>query len=465
MGRLSPIDYRGPHLDKPVEVIIVDPLETDLPMIEAVLETGEFRLKSAVADPEGPLTRWFESRGVERFDDIASVSRLLPGVMLVYLGEGLPPQDIMERASAHGLSVINRDAFSRYGSRASAPRRGPLTSEVIARYRRLLEDYFPTARSSSTAVKLAACLTETTSLWHASGGVILTGIEGTHALAVTAQRGTDLPRDTLVKIEPGSVLDRCINRGKHEAMTNLSGTGGELLPGVQAASAVCLSIRSGGTAKGAFLMWCALPDALSSEDIPALSLFAYYMAMLMDVDDLGDRLGEHLVTDPLTGLHNRKQFDHKLRQELLRARRYTLSVSLVVMDIDNLEDYNAACGHMLGNLALSDIASILLKGTREIDFVSRIGGDEFGLILPETNRLGALRLTDRLRSEVAAYPFPAPENSASVNLTVSAGIANFPASTGSDEELLAKAFRALELAKKEGPDSIKLWEEKLENAK
>jgi diguanylate cyclase (GGDEF)-like protein len=204
---------------------------------------------------------------------------------------------------------------------------------------------------------------------------------------------------------------------------------------------------------------------LSSEDIPALSLFAYYMAMLMDVDDLGDRLGEHLVTDPLTGLHNRKQFDHKLRQELLRARRYTLSVSLVVMDIDNLEDYNAACGHMLGNLALSDIASILLKGTREIDFVSRIGGDEFGLILPETNRLGALRLTDRLRSEVAAYPFPAPENSASVNLTVSAGIANFPASTGSDEELLAKAFRALELAKKEGPDSIKLWEEKLENAK
>jgi diguanylate cyclase (GGDEF)-like protein len=461
---LKPPPTTGDRLEQPVEVIIVNPLETDLAMIESVLAGPAFKLTSVVTAPDSAVAAWFASRGAERFDDVAGVSRLLPGALLVHCGEGLPPADVMERAAAHGLSVINRDAFSRYAREAASAPHGPLTTEVVRRYRRLLEDYFPTSRNSSTAVKLASCLTEATSLWHAAGGVILTGTEGVNALAVTAQRGVDLQRDATIKIEPGTFLDRCINRGKHEALTDLSSEEGELLPGVKAGSALCMAIKSGTSTRGALLLWCDLPDAVSAEDIPPLTLFAYYIALLLDVDDLGDRLGENLVTDPLTGLHNRRQFDHRLHQELLRARRYTLNMSLVVMDIDNLEEYNAACGHMLGNLALSDISSILLKGTREVDLVSRIGGDEFGLILPETNRLGALRLTDRLRSEVAGYPFPAPENSTSVNLTVSAGIANFPSSSGSDEELLAKAFRALDLARKEGQDSIKLWDDKLEDA-
>jgi len=144
------------------------------------------------------------------------------------------------------------------------------------------------------------------------------------------------------------------------------------------------------------------------------------------------------------------------------AKRYTLTLSLVVIDIDAFGKYNEACGQMLGNLALSDMASILIKGTREVDFVARIGGDEFALVLPETNRLGALQLTERLRSEVASYPFPLPEDVTSLNITVSAGISNFTSAAGVDGDLLATAHIALDHARAQGPDTIKLWDEKLE---
>jgi diguanylate cyclase (GGDEF)-like protein len=181
--------------------------------------------------------------------------------------------------------------------------------------------------------------------------------------------------------------------------------------------------------------------------------------MLLEVDDLSERLGENMLLDPLTGLHNRKQFDKRLRDEVMRASRYSINLSLVVFDIDNLEAYNDSCGHMMGNLALSDIASVLGKSAREVDFIARIGGDEFGVILPETTRLGAIRFADRIRSQVAAYPFPVPEDETSTNLTICAGVSNYPSTSGDELRLLACAYDALSQAKQVGPDNIKLYGE------
>jgi diguanylate cyclase (GGDEF)-like protein len=305
-------------------------------------------------------------------------------------------------------------------------------------------------------VKLAACLTEVTTVWAATGGAVLMSVTG-GTLGVAAQRGLDLPRDVVIKLDPASALFRCASRGKHEVISDFPG---EVLPGISAKSAICIAIKSGEATRGVLILWSSEPDAFTQDDVGALSLFAYYLATLIEFDELGDRLGENLVTDPLTGLHNRRQFETRLDQELLRAKRYTLNLSLIVFDVDQLANYNNACGQMLGNLALSDIASILTKGTREVDFVSRIGGDEFAVILPETNRLGALRLADRLRSEVSSYPFPVPEDGSTISLTVSGGISNFPAATSPENDLLATAYVALEQAKQERTDSVKLWDAK-----
>jgi len=446
-------------LEQPVEVIIVEPLEADFPLIEALGANAAFRLSSLVGSSEGPVAAWFERRGIRRFDELASVERLLPGVLVIYLGKGLPPAEVVERATSHGLSIISRDVITHLAAQPLAERRGPATGDIISRYRRLLEDYFPTSRTSSTAVKLTACLTEATTIWHAAGGAILHSVTGA-TLSIAAQRGLDLPRDAAIKLDPASPLLLAISRGKHEVFNDFPG---EFLPGARAPSVASVSIKASSNIRGALVLWSNEADAFSKDDLGALALFACYLAMLIEVDEMSERLGENLVTDPLTGLHNRKQFEHRLEQELLRAQRYTLNLSLAVIDVDDFGRYNAACGQMLGNLALSDMASILIKGTREVDFVARIGGDEFALILPETNRLGALRLTERLRAEIAGYPFPLPEDVEAMNLTVSAGISNFPQAAG-EGDLLATAHIALDHARGGGPDTIKLWDEKLEES-
>lgn len=332
------------------------------------------------------------------------------------------------------------------------------TERVVSRYRRLWDDYFPTSQHSSTPVKLTACLTEAAALWGAGGGVILIEAAGANVLVVAAARGARLASETRVSLPAGSFISDCYSRGKIEQVEGLP-DGYEILPGVKAASAICLPILSGASVKGVLLLWSVEKDHFREFDFNALSLFTYYIAILLQVDELGERLGENLVIDPLTGLHNRRQFDRRLREEILRASRYSINLSLVVFDVDNLERYNNTCGYMLGNLALSDIANIFSKGAREVDAVARIGADEFGIILPETTRIGALRFADRMRADVAAYPFPVVEEQASSSITVCAGIANFPRSASDEASLVANAYEALEFAQRQGPDNIKLYGE------
>jgi diguanylate cyclase (GGDEF)-like protein len=332
------------------------------------------------------------------------------------------------------------------------------TEIVVDRYRRLWDDYFPTSQHSSTPVKLTACLTEATTLWSASGGVIMTGTRTGIALELAVIKGVGNVRNMIVPIENDSLISRVYSRGKLELLTYEQDEL-EIIPGIQAKSAVCLPILSGTAVRGILMLWSDKENHFKETDLNYLSLFADYLAVLLEVDELSERLGENMLLDPLTVLHNRKQFDKRLKEEVMRASRYSINLSLVVFDIDDLEKYNRDCGHMLGNLALSDIASVLKKGVREVDFVARIGGDEFGVLLPETTRLGALRFADRMRSEVASYPFPLPDEQTSTKLTVCAGVANFPSTAGNDLRLLSCAYEALSLAKQDGPNHIRLWGE------
>ncbi|MBN1289688.1 MAG: sensor domain-containing diguanylate cyclase [Actinobacteria bacterium] len=451
-------------MDNRVEAILIGPRMEDLPMIEKLISSGGMIIAAVIASEDNPAAKWLVESGIERFEKLPEVPRLLPGQLLLNLDQPQPDPEIMELVAMHGLSIVNRDAALRMTGGHTEPgaEDSVRTANVLRHYRQLLEDYFPTSKHSSTAVKLAACLTEATTIWEASGGVILTGARGGETLGIAAQRGINLPRDIVIESEGNPLLSHCYSRGKHSIVPELSEAEAELLPGVKPASAALLSIKSGSVVRGVLVLWSNHKRHFESSDLTPLSLFAYYIATLLEIDELGDKLEENLVIDPLTGFHNRRQFHYRLRQEVLRAKRYTLNVSLVVFDIDHLDDYNSACGHMLGNLALSDIASIFKKCTREVDFIARIGGDEFAAILPETNRLGAIRLADRMCAEVASYPFPVPNNKASSTLTLCAGIAAFPSASGTEQDILTKAFKALELAKNKGSNSIKLWDDDLE---
>jgi diguanylate cyclase (GGDEF)-like protein/putative nucleotidyltransferase with HDIG domain len=157
------------------------------------------------------------------------------------------------------------------------------------------------------------------------------------------------------------------------------------------------------------------------------------------------RLYDAARTDPLTKLSNRRGFRELLDLELERARRGGAAMGLLVGDLDRFKDVNDSSGHQVGDVALQRVARVLSEGKRHIDSAARVGGEEFTLILPDTDREGAFALAERLRralrDEFASDPTP---------VTVSFGLAIYPEHGETAAALLHAADEALYAAKQSG---------------
>ena len=175
-----------------------------------------------------------------------------------------------------------------------------------------------------------------------------------------------------------------------------------------------------------------------------------------------ESLHELAITDHLTGAHNRRYFYYVTDQVLLRCRQRDLPVTLLLYDIDDFKRYNDTYGHAAGDEVLRQTVAAMKKITREQDVVARIGGDEFAVLFwddqlrtpdsrpPET----ALVLTERFCQVLRRLDFPSLGPEAQGKLTISGGLAVFPADGGTCRELLRKADQALRQAKRSGKDSI-----------
>ena len=152
------------------------------------------------------------------------------------------------------------------------------------------------------------------------------------------------------------------------------------------------------------------------------------------------------VTDPLTGLDNRRRMMESLQNEVLRSRRLEHVFSVVMVDVDHFKDYNDAHGHMAGDEALKRVATVLRGALRDGDSVARYGGEEFFVLLPETPVAGASDFAKRVRAALAKHAPPAG------TVTLSFGIAAFPASGDAGEGLIHAADAALYEAKRGGRD-------------
>jgi diguanylate cyclase (GGDEF)-like protein len=152
------------------------------------------------------------------------------------------------------------------------------------------------------------------------------------------------------------------------------------------------------------------------------------------------------VTDPLTGLDNRRRMMESLQNEVLRSRRLEHVFSVVMADVDHFKDYNDAHGHVAGDEALKRVAMVLRGALRDGDSVARYGGEEFFVLLPETPVAAASDFAKRVRAALAKHAPPAGA------VTLSFGIAAFPASGDSGEELIRAADAALYEAKRGGRD-------------
>lgn len=151
---------------------------------------------------------------------------------------------------------------------------------------------------------------------------------------------------------------------------------------------------------------------------------------------------ELTIKDDLTDAYNRRYFERYLEEEFMRARRYGAYLSVIFFDVDNLKEVNAKHGHLVGSKTLQEIAHRMILTVRGIDKVVRYGGDEFCVVLPETDTQGAYQVADRIRATVASKPFKLSDT-VQINLTGSMGVASYPAHANSKEELVRQADKAM----------------------
>jgi two-component system cell cycle response regulator len=159
-------------------------------------------------------------------------------------------------------------------------------------------------------------------------------------------------------------------------------------------------------------------------------------------------------TDEMTGLHNYRFFSMRLREEIARAKRNELSLSLLIMDVDYFKNYNDALGHPAGDEVLRQLSTLLRASVRDNDIVARYGGEEFAVILPATDLAGAVKLAERIRAKVEKHRFTSEEIQPAGTLTISIGIAVFPDNATNMEDTIVAADRALYFAKASGRNRV-----------
>jgi two-component system cell cycle response regulator len=194
----------------------------------------------------------------------------------------------------------------------------------------------------------------------------------------------------------------------------------------------------------------------SSEDKQLLTIIATELGGPLRIVSLVDDARRLAMSDPLTGLMNRRAFRDAMTRELSRADRYGLPISVLLLDVDHFKKVNDSHGHEAGDAVLCGVSELALGMARKSDIVARWGGEEFVLGLPQATTAGARIAAERLRRAVADHSFPLSDG-APLRVTVSIGVAHARKAEGLDA-ILARADEAMYLAKARGRNRVETEE-------
>jgi len=195
-------------------------------------------------------------------------------------------------------------------------------------------------------------------------------------------------------------------------------------------------------------------ERLGSEDRIVLASVANELAVAVENSELY-KLTRHLaITDELTGLFNYRYLLERAEEEIGRAKRFDRSVSLLMLDADEFKVYNDTNGHPAGDVALAELAMAMRSAVRDIDIVCRYGGEEFAILLPETDGEGAFVVAEKVREAVANHAFKNGEGERTEQITVSIGLSTYPGTADDREALLRRADDALYVVKRSGRNRV-----------
>ena len=208
-----------------------------------------------------------------------------------------------------------------------------------------------------------------------------------------------------------------------------------------------------GTPFGTFCILDNQERACDETDKETVREFAEVIEILLRQIVLHGELAYQVDHDSLTGCLSRTAFFRLLRQELDRFRRYQVPFSMAYLDIDRFKTVNDNHGHAVGDLVLRHIGRLLDESTRDLDFIGRIGGEEFAICLPSTDHGGARNKAERIRKKLMASPYVTAD--ASVSLTVSFGVGQIRPDESIDS-LVRRTDAALYTAKADGRNVVRV---------
>ncbi len=210
---------------------------------------------------------------------------------------------------------------------------------------------------------------------------------------------------------------------------------------------IVIPLRAGHDRLGLLLAEAGPPFArrVSRRSLDMLNRFAVHAALTINNAHLQSEVARLASSDALTGLANRRQLDFALGREVARTVRTKEPLSVALIDIDHFKDINDTFGHVAGDEVLREVAGALARSVRDVDLVSRYGGEEFAIVLPNCASAGALVVIERVRAAVAGLGGVA-------KVTVSAGIATAAGEGTDGDSLIAAADEALYESKRAGRD-------------
>ncbi|MBL8091068.1 MAG: diguanylate cyclase [Anaerolineales bacterium] len=220
-------------------------------------------------------------------------------------------------------------------------------------------------------------------------------------------------------------------------------------------SEICVPLLKEDTVLGTLNIESSPTRKLTLTDAQLLTAVASPLAIAIDNARLHEQIKKMATTDAVTGLSNRHVFEQTLAAEVERTQRLGMNVSLIIFDIDDFKEFNDTYGHPAGDARLKGMAEIIKSNLRKYDIAARYGGDEFAIILSNSNEQNALAFAKRLH-EAAQIGAPNTTDENAPGYTLSIGLATFPQDAANHNELLIAADHAAMRAKHLGKNQIKL---------
>jgi diguanylate cyclase (GGDEF)-like protein len=211
----------------------------------------------------------------------------------------------------------------------------------------------------------------------------------------------------------------------------------------RAKSIMCVPIKNKGNILGVLeIVNKTNHEPFTKDDLALILRIVDHAAIAIERAALYQKMAELSVTDDLTKLFNTRYLNRTLEIELARALRHHTSLSLIFMDIDHFKNINDNYGHLVGSKLLVEMGQLLLKSLRTVDIVARYGGDEFVMVLPQTSPKNAIQIAERMRRSIEHNVF-LKKDGYSFKITASFGVASYPESARSKEDLMKLADEAM----------------------